>query len=163
MCVYSVKIITSCCFAVLFCSSYIRLYTWHIYHIAINNHNPTEGILLWRSGGACVVKWSWDLCWRYWCNRNGITCQIGQRCWPRPKGIPWSSRLGVGVRLTVSPCKTHIKSANHCYFRIHNHLALILLSWFIIKNFWQGHNESHCSVFHCSGLIKCHPRSCTGF
>ena len=54
----------------------------------------------------------------------------------------------------------HTKSANHCYFHIHNHLALILLSWFIVKNVWQVHNESHWSVIHCSGLIKFHPWSC---
>ena len=26
--------------------------------------NPPKVSLLWRSGGACVVKWSWELSWR---------------------------------------------------------------------------------------------------
>jgi hypothetical protein len=38
------KIKTPCCVFVLLFSSYLRLYTWHIFIIIINNHNPTEGI-----------------------------------------------------------------------------------------------------------------------
>jgi len=34
----------------------------------------------------------------------------------------------LGGRLTISPHKPYIKIANHHYFHIHNHLALILLS-----------------------------------
>jgi hypothetical protein len=26
--------------------------------------SPPKVSLLWRSGGACVVKWSWELCRR---------------------------------------------------------------------------------------------------
>jgi len=55
MCVDSDKIKTSCCiFVVLFSSPYLRLYTWHIYYIGINNHNPTEGI-------PTLTQW-WGLC-----------------------------------------------------------------------------------------------------
>jgi len=25
---------------------------------------PPKASLLWRSGGACEVIWSWELCWR---------------------------------------------------------------------------------------------------
>jgi len=47
---------------------------------------------------------------------------------PDQKGYPGPPGWGLGMRLTVSPSKTYIKSANHCYFHIHNHAALILLS-----------------------------------
>jgi hypothetical protein len=42
-----------CIFVVLFSSSYLRLYTRHIYYIGINNHNPTEDI-------PTLTKW-WGL------------------------------------------------------------------------------------------------------
>jgi hypothetical protein len=67
-------------------------YLWQLEHFC-NCCTPPKVSLLWRSGGACVVKWSWELCWHYW---YGIMCQMGQRWWPTLKGIPWSPRLGVG-------------------------------------------------------------------
>jgi len=32
------------------------------------------------------------------CYQQGLPCHTGQGRWPRQKGIPWSSRLGVGRR-----------------------------------------------------------------
>jgi len=29
-----------------------------------DNFKIDKVTLLWRSGGACVVTWSWELCWR---------------------------------------------------------------------------------------------------
>jgi hypothetical protein len=52
---------------------------------------PTKVSLLWSSGGACVVIWTREVCYCW-----GLPCQTGQKWWPRWKGIPWSSRLGVG-------------------------------------------------------------------
>jgi hypothetical protein len=52
--------------------------------------------LLWRSGGAYLVKAPWALCrrWRrFWW---GLPCQTCRRWWRRQTGTPWSSRLGVG-------------------------------------------------------------------
>ena len=48
MCVDSDKIETPRCIFVVLFSSYLTPYTWHIYYIAITNHNPTEGIPTWR-------------------------------------------------------------------------------------------------------------------
>ena len=47
---------------------------------------------------------------------------------PDQKGYPGPPGWGLGVRLTVSPHKIYIKCVKHCYFHIHNHLGLILLS-----------------------------------
>lgn len=44
---------------------------------------------IWLSGGSCVVKGSWQLCWQ-------LRSQPGQRRWPKRNGIFCSSRLGVG-------------------------------------------------------------------
>ena len=49
--------------------------------------------LLSHNGWNCVVKRSWELCWQlcsYW---QGLPCRTGQKRWPGPKGIPWSSRF----------------------------------------------------------------------
>ena len=50
--------------------------------------------LLWRRGGACVFKWSWELSRRWHSYWQGHPSRTGQRWWPRQKGTPWSSRLG---------------------------------------------------------------------
>ena len=54
-CLDSDKIKSPCCvFVLLFSSSFLGLYTWHICIIVINNHNYTEGIP--------TLMWWWSLC-----------------------------------------------------------------------------------------------------
>jgi len=65
-----------------------------------------------HNGGVCVVKRSWELCrqWRrYW---QGLTCWTGQRIWPRIKGTPWSSRLGVGRETDFNPQIVYIEKTS---------------------------------------------------
>jgi TRAP-type C4-dicarboxylate transport system permease small subunit len=48
------------CFCFIVLCSYLRLYTWHIFIIVINNHNLTEGIPTltqwWGLHGQMILK-----------------------------------------------------------------------------------------------------------
>ena len=104
------KIKTSCCiFVVLFSSSYIRLYTWHIYHIGINNHNPTGRYpyfdavvgLVWSDDPESCAGSS---------DANGMTSRARRVKGDDPdkKGYPGPPGWGLGVRCKISPRKTYI-------------------------------------------------------
>ena len=67
----------------LFSSSCLRLYTWHMCYIVINNHNPTEGIpTLTQWWGLCgqMILWSmlviaWLLVWPSTPERSKVMTQ----------------------------------------------------------------------------------------